>query len=225
MDRLELVRLALQELGDVPARELSAFIEKKRGVKIDPKFIPVFRATLRDRTRQSVRPVVKQIAVEPRAAAPRGALSERASRAQQMAVQLMADHGLHRWQFRFNRCKRAMGLCVFHRRRIELSIHFVERDNPIAEIRDTILHEIAHALVGPGHGHDEVWKRKCVEVGARPSRCGNADMPEGKWKARCGACGRKFHRHRRPQQSDGWFCPECGPVRGKLVWKEVTAAA
>ena len=50
------------------------------------------------------------------------------------------------------------------------------------QVRDTILHEIAHALVGPGHGHDAVWKRKCREVGARPERCGQADMPEGRWR-------------------------------------------
>ena len=71
----------------------------------------------------------------------------------------MTRHGLHGWAFRFNRCKQAMGLCVYHRRSIELSIYFVERDNPVEEIRDTILHEIAHALVGPGHGHDKVWKK------------------------------------------------------------------
>ena len=26
------------------------------------------------------------------------------------------------------------------------------------DIQDTILHEIAHALVGPKHGHNKVWK-------------------------------------------------------------------
>jgi predicted SprT family Zn-dependent metalloprotease len=118
-----------------------------------------------------------------------------------------------------------MGLCVFHRRRIELSIHFVERDNPLEEIRDTILHEIAHALVGPGHGHDEVWQRKCVEIGARPVRCGQADMPEGRWRAQCRSCGQKFNRHRKPKLSDRWFCQDCGPERGKLRWAEESTAA
>jgi hypothetical protein len=50
MTKLELVEMALQELGDVSAQELSAFIEQKKGVKIEPKFIPVFKASLRDRT-------------------------------------------------------------------------------------------------------------------------------------------------------------------------------
>jgi hypothetical protein len=44
--------------------------------------------------------------------------------------------------------------------------------NGAEEIVDTILHEIAHALVGPRHGHDTVWKAKCTDIGARPERCG-----------------------------------------------------
>lgn len=129
----------------------------------------------------------------------------------------MDQHGLHDWSFAYNRRKRAMGLCVYRRRAIELSIYFVQR-NGDGEVVDTILHEIAHALVGPGHGHDAVWKRKCVEIGAEPLRCGQADMPGGRWQARCGGCGRSFHRHRKPTRTHGWFCRACGPERGRLVW-------
>src|SRR5271157_3467668 len=102
-----------------------------------------------------------------------------------LAEDLLTLHGLQEWSFTFNRGKQTMGLCAYARRTIELSTYFVER-NGQEEILDTILHEIAHALVGPGHGHDAVWKRKCVEIGARPARCGDAEMPEGRWKARCG---------------------------------------
>jgi len=110
-----------------------------------------------------------------------------------------------------------MGLCLYHHRTIELSIHFVLR-NGQEEILDTILHEIAHALVGPKHGHGQAWKRKCQEIGARPVRCGQAEMPEGRWKAKCGQCGMNFHRHRKPKKAKGWFCKSCGPERGGLVW-------
>ena len=51
MDKLELVQTALRELGDVSAQELSAFIEKKHGVKIEPKFIPIFRASIQSKLR------------------------------------------------------------------------------------------------------------------------------------------------------------------------------
>jgi hypothetical protein len=43
----EAVRLALKELGDVPAAELAAFIAQRFGLHIDPRFIPVFKASLK----------------------------------------------------------------------------------------------------------------------------------------------------------------------------------
>jgi len=51
MDKLEMVRLAIRELGDVPAQELAGFIASRHGVKIEPKFIPIFKASLRDKLR------------------------------------------------------------------------------------------------------------------------------------------------------------------------------
>lgn len=225
MDALALVQQALQELGDVPALELSSFIERKHGRRIDPKFVPIFKATIRDKQRHeaarlTVRATTEQVKLQTQASSSVSSGSQRAWEARQLALELMAAHGLQGWSFGFNRRKRAMGLCVYRTRTIELSIHFVERDNPADEIRDTILHEIAHALVGHGHGHDTVWKRKCVEIGARPQRCGQADMPEGRWRASCKGCGKYFHRHRKPKHRQGWFCRTCGPDRGGLTWQE-----
>src|SRR4051794_2320393 len=104
-----------------------------------------------------------------------------------LALDLLARHGLPKWSFAFNWRKRTLGLCVYHTKTIELSVPFIEC-NTRAEIIDTILHEIAHALVGPKHGHDEVWKQKCLEIGAQPTRCGQAAMPEGRWQASCRRC-------------------------------------
>ena len=135
----------------------------------------------------------------------------------------MAQHGLTEWQFAFNTNKRRAGVCRYPARgrpgRIELSRHYVLR-NPTDEVRDTILHEIAHALVGHGHGHDEVWRAKCVEVGARPERCYDetVEMPKGRWRATCGGCGREHDRHRRPQRLTGWHCRKCGKERGAQRW-------
>lgn len=147
-------------------------------------------------------------------------------KAKDLATQLMAEHGLTGWQFGFNTNKRRAGVCRYPSRsrpgRIELSKHYVLR-NPADEVRDTILHEVAHALVGPGHGHDEVWKAKCVEVGARPERCygEEIEMPKGRWRATCGGCGREHDRHRRPKRLTGWHCRACGKEKGALVWQAV----
>ena len=62
MKPLDLFRCAVAEIGDASAAELSAHLAKKHGVKIEPAFIPVFKATLRDlerttRLRQAAKPV------------------------------------------------------------------------------------------------------------------------------------------------------------------------
>jgi len=48
MKPMELFRRAVAEIGDVSAVELSAYLAKKYGVKIEPAFIPLFKATLQD---------------------------------------------------------------------------------------------------------------------------------------------------------------------------------
>lgn len=61
MSQMEVFRLAIAEIGDASAAELSSFIQEKYGVRIDPRYVPVFRATLQDqdrmtRFRQAARP-------------------------------------------------------------------------------------------------------------------------------------------------------------------------
>jgi predicted SprT family Zn-dependent metalloprotease len=141
----------------------------------------------------------------------------------ELAISLLITHGLRDWSFAFNRSKRQMGCCRFGPKIIELSCHFVER-NTLDLIRDTLLHEIAHALVGPGHGHDAVWKAMCVRVGAKPERLSDeAHMPQGRWQATCEGCGMRHHKHRRPKRMKGWYCCRCGPMRGALVWTRYLA--
>lgn len=141
------------------------------------------------------------------------------------AARLMAEFGLGGWQFGFNSNVRRAGVCRYptptRPGRIELSRHFVARNAP-AEVLDTILHELAHALVGPRHGHDAVWKAKCVEIGAKPERCygEQVEMPKGRWRAVCPGCQKAFDRHRRPPRATGWYCKPCGKDRGPLTWAE-----
>lgn len=148
---------------------------------------------------------------------------ERAQRVEKTAYLLLAKHGLNDWSFVFNRRRRAMGYCYSCSKTVELSIHFVER-NSDEIIIDTLLHEIAHALVGAEHGHDDVWKAKCREIGAKPERYGEANMPHGRWRARCGCCGKDFHRFRRPKRLQGWYCLSCGFELGALVWRQLARA-
>ena len=135
--------------------------------------------------------------------------------AEGLARRLMGRHGLRGWEFGFNRRKRSLGLCRYTERRIELSTHFVA-GHEAPEIRDVILHEIAHALAGHEAGHGPLWRAICNAIGARPQRCGNAAMPAGLWQAICPGCGREFDRIRRPPRADG-ICAR-GAARRPGLW-------
>jgi len=89
--------------------------------------------------------------------------------AHQLAKDLLRQHGLTDWKFRFDRARRRFGSCSTARKTITLS-RALTMMNPDDQVRDTLLHEIAHALT-PGDGHGSRWKAKCVEIGANPVRC------------------------------------------------------
>jgi predicted SprT family Zn-dependent metalloprotease len=91
------------------------------------------------------------------------------STARTLARSLMVQHGLADWSLVFDRSARRFGACSTQRRRISLSWKLVML-NSADEVRDTILHEIAHALT-PGAGHGRAWKAMCERIGAKPVRC------------------------------------------------------
>lgn len=115
--------------------------------------------------------------------------------------QLMKQHGLTSlgWFFELDNAKRRFGVCKYRSRTIGISKYLAVL-NDEAQVKDTILHEIAHALVGPGHGHDAVWKRKCIEIGAKPERCYSSTevtTPKLRYYAICGGCGLEHQRAKR----------------------------
>jgi predicted SprT family Zn-dependent metalloprotease len=136
-----------------------------------------------------------------------------------LARQLMTAHGLQHWTLGINRRKRALGLCRYDQRRIELSLYFLTSQDA-AQVRDTILHEIAHALAGREAGHGPRWKAMCQKVGARPERCDKtAVVPAGRWRAECPSCGQTFTRHRRPMRGRKYMCRHCGLEKGTVIFR------
>ena len=57
-------------------------------------------------------------------------------------------------------------MCYNDGERISLQINYCITQD-IEEIRNTILHEIAHALVGNENVHNLVWKKKALELGVK----------------------------------------------------------
>lgn len=130
-------------------------------------------------------------------------------KAKQLAIKLMTKHGLidKGWSFKFDKAKRRYGCCMHSRRTISLSslltqIRFEDR------VKNTILHEIAHALVGAGHGHDDVWRSKALEIGCNGQRCSNDASIKGDWIGEC-PNGHVHYRHRTPKKKTS--CGICNP--------------
>jgi predicted SprT family Zn-dependent metalloprotease len=118
-----------------------------------------------------------------------------------LARRLMNEHGLADWGLTFDNAKTRAGVCRQNTRQIGLS-RPLTRLHSDDEVRDTILHEIAHALVGAGHHHDEVWKAKAREIGCTGDRCVTSTEGQilGDWTGTCPA-GHVVHRHRRPTRA------------------------
>ena len=95
------------------------------------------------------------------------------------------------WRFRFETAMCRAGICRYTTRTIALSVSYVLRA-PWDDIRDTLLHEIAHAIVGPGHVHDAVWQTTARRIGctAKPLQ----------------------HRHPQPEAVDRGVLPMPRPV-------------
>lgn len=47
---------------------------------------------------------------------------------------------------------------------------FIKANLNNGKIKDTVLHEIAHAIVGNEHGHDGVWKECAQRIGSTGAR-------------------------------------------------------
>lgn len=143
-----------------------------------------------------------------------------------LARTLMNEHGLTNWTFQYDRSKRRFGVCRHSSRTIGLSAVLVEL-NDEERVRNTILHEIAHAVVGASHGHDRVWRAKAIEIGCDGKRCYDADAvkePPAPWRGTCPGCGQEVQRHRLTEKAKGGACARC--CRGKfdprfvLVWSK-----
>ena len=84
-----------------------------------------------------------------------------------MARRLMDEHGLTGWTLAFVEAKRRLGDCHFRHRVIRISrTHALEGSEE--QIRDTVLHEIAHAIAGHEAGHGLLWKVTARRIGATP---------------------------------------------------------
>lgn len=130
-----------------------------------------------------------------------------------MAYQLLKQHGFHDAKVTWNGRKRALAYARYVPQSISLSRHLFP-SLQLDEMKQVILHEIAHLKTGPGHGHDRAWKLECIKIGADYSRTynGNSIKTTEKQIARfigvCPTCGHEHFKHRRSKYTD-YLCGKC----------------
>jgi predicted SprT family Zn-dependent metalloprotease len=145
--------------------------------------------------------------------------------AENLAISLMRYHGLYElgWRFEFDNAKRRFGVCRYRNKTIGLSKGLTAL-NELERVRNTILHEIAHALVGPKHGHDWVWRRKAIEIGCDGKRCYSSETTntvESRYIAICPKCKHTHKRHKITSRTKTSSCGKCSPTydeKYKLNW-------
>ena len=119
------------------------------------------------------------------------------------------------WRFGFDLAPSRAGVCKYAERRIDLSVSFCLRASR-TEIIDTILHEIAHAIVGKAHNHDAVWAAKALEIGCTGERTHAIRHTSARWVGECG-CGQRWFRQRLNRNvANGARCPRC---KGEIHWQ------
>ena len=122
----------------------------------------------------------------------------------------MDKYGLCDWKLELDYAKVRAGACHFTEKKISFSRHFLKNADQL-NINDTILHEIAHALVGPKHGHDRVWKNMAKKIGCSAKRCHTLEFSEYKWIRFCTNYCWEQKVHRRKLNL---ICKKCGsPVK------------
>jgi len=135
-----------------------------------------------------------------------------------LAQNLLNDYTeLKHWSVSTNKRKRAFGVCNYTHQKIELSEFLIPHMTDEA-IKDTIIHEIAHALTR-GHNHDYVWRRKCIELGGNGHRVGGDEKyknasesrqiieKSAKYTLTCPVCGDSHGQHRKSKRSSS--CGKC----------------
>ena len=95
------------------------------------------------------------------------------------------------------------------------------------EVDQVLLHEIAHALAGPGAGHGPRWKRVARDIGYLGERVWTEPVGDdlAPWVGTCPA-GHAHYRHKRPTRP--LACGRCArkfDPANAIAWERRTVSA
>lgn len=147
--------------------------------------------------------------------------------AERIAYGLAKRYGVNDIYVKFNNSRRYFGrACHGGVRVLELSKPMVELNN-IKQVKETILHELAHLAVGPNNGHNEIWRQKVISFGGlgctywtdaeRANKLG-AVVAAYKGTVKCRQCNYQRKAFRKPRYFNNRLCPKC---KSNLKWEVI----
>ena len=145
--------------------------------------------------------------------------------ANRLARDLMDHYGLQDWRLEWGNAKNQFGVCYYIRRILRFS-RPLTKARSLDEFRNTVLHEIAHALVGHDHGHDRVWRAMFISMGGNGKRLSGGVPTEvtramSNYILRCAVTGRELGtRQRRTMAAIDRLICKCH--REQVLWEENT---
>lgn len=144
-----------------------------------------------------------------------------------VAEDMIAAHLDASWTFAYDSAKRRAGACDYTRKRITVSRYLSARYDDETN-RQTLLHEIAHALAGARAAHGTAWKRTARAIGytGGVTHHGETATELAPWVGTCPA-GHVAYRHRRATRATS--CATCSRTfdeRFLFTWtrREITPA-
>lgn len=145
-------------------------------------------------------------------------------KAKKLATTMLREHGLADWIIELRAYRSTGGVTYFDTRKIGLSRLLLPKWDE-DQVRQIMLHEIAHALVGPDQNHNATWLKKAREIGYTGGRTHNLPTVEHRWNVVCPTHGIIGKRHRRSARGHTYRCTTCFDV---VTWEraeEVTVIA
>ncbi|MDJ1371304.1 SprT-like domain-containing protein [Gulosibacter molinativorax] len=138
------------------------------------------------------------------------------------AAELIATHLDDSWSFAFDNAKTRAGKCNFERREISVSRYLAQKHSD-EQVKQTLLHEIAHGMVGARAGHGPVWQACAAQIGYVGGRTHTAEVADefAKWVGTC-PNGHEIYRFRRPGNR-AVSCAKCSKRfdrRFLVTWRE-----
>lgn len=135
------------------------------------------------------------------------------------AQALVRHHLGSAWNIKFRKTSGHAGKCVFDTKTLLFSTSWT-LELGREEFRQTVLHEIGHAIAGWSAGHGPIWESAVRSIGGIPNEKVDTAQHEFdkekvfKWTITC-PCGKiEMHRARKTEKLERSICLSC---RGKVI--------